>query len=183
MPNTEQLRNAIDTGKTGEKVAFPDPAAAPLGTDDEAAGTPPTSERVRMALTHEYRAPAEPTSSARCSFYSFGSLRSRAVRPRTEERFVRLSGTAGSDPSLAWGAAKHKEADPMNQNQDDRDRMGQGGQGGQGGQQGGQGGRQGQQDQGESGRQGGGQGGQGGGQGGRQGGQQGGQGGQGQRNA
>jgi hypothetical protein len=65
MPNTEQLRNAIDTGKTGEKVAFPDPAAAPLGTDDEAAGTPPTIDQVRMALTHEYRAPAEPTGQRR----------------------------------------------------------------------------------------------------------------------
>lgn len=34
-----RLRAAIDRGETGDKVAFPDPAAAPLGTDDEAAGT------------------------------------------------------------------------------------------------------------------------------------------------
>jgi hypothetical protein len=34
----ETLRAAIDRGETGDKVAFPDPAAAPLGTDDEAAG-------------------------------------------------------------------------------------------------------------------------------------------------
>ncbi|WP_395014857.1 hypothetical protein [Dongia sp.] len=38
--NTEQLREAIDRGATGDKVDFPDPAAAPLGTDDEAAGRP-----------------------------------------------------------------------------------------------------------------------------------------------
>ena len=35
-----QLRDRIDRGGAGDKVAFSDPAAAPLGTDDEAAGTP-----------------------------------------------------------------------------------------------------------------------------------------------
>jgi hypothetical protein len=38
-PNTsdaERLRHKIDTGKTGDKVGVPDPAASPLGTDDEA---------------------------------------------------------------------------------------------------------------------------------------------------
>lgn len=34
----EQLRADIDSGRTGDKVAYPDPAAAPLGADDEAAG-------------------------------------------------------------------------------------------------------------------------------------------------
>ena len=47
--NVDQLRAAIDQGKTGDKVAFPDPAAAPLGTDDEAAGYPPTRQQVRRA--------------------------------------------------------------------------------------------------------------------------------------
>lgn len=37
---TEQLRRDIDRGKAGDKIPFPDPAAAPLGTDEEAAGTP-----------------------------------------------------------------------------------------------------------------------------------------------
>jgi hypothetical protein len=36
----DQLRHDIDQGRTGDKVRFPDPAAAPLGTDEEAAGTP-----------------------------------------------------------------------------------------------------------------------------------------------
>ena len=35
---TDQLRHDIDQGRTGDKV--PDPAVAPLGTDEEAAGTP-----------------------------------------------------------------------------------------------------------------------------------------------
>ena len=37
---TEQLRHDIDRGRTGDKVDAIDPAAAPLGTDEEAAGTP-----------------------------------------------------------------------------------------------------------------------------------------------
>ena len=53
MPNTAQLKDAIDTGKTGDKVAFPDPAAAPLGTDDEAGGNSPTPEQIRMAAEQE----------------------------------------------------------------------------------------------------------------------------------
>lgn len=36
----EQLRWDIDRGATHEKVPGSDPAVAPLGTDDEAAGTP-----------------------------------------------------------------------------------------------------------------------------------------------
>lgn len=35
----ERLRSDIDTGRTGDKVAFPDPATAPLPTDAEAGGT------------------------------------------------------------------------------------------------------------------------------------------------
>jgi hypothetical protein len=43
-PTTDQLRDRIDSGKTGEKIAFPDPAAAPLGTDAEAGNAPPTRQ-------------------------------------------------------------------------------------------------------------------------------------------
>lgn len=42
VPTTDQIRDAIDSGKTGEKLDFPDPAVAPLGTDAEAGGNPPT---------------------------------------------------------------------------------------------------------------------------------------------
>lgn len=59
-PHTsDRLRDEIDRGGTGDKVAFSDPAAAPLGTDDEAAGHPPTPEQLRMAARHETRR-AEP---------------------------------------------------------------------------------------------------------------------------
>jgi len=48
-PTTDQIREAIDSGSTGEKVGMPDPAAAPLGTDAEAAGTPPTAGERELA--------------------------------------------------------------------------------------------------------------------------------------
>jgi hypothetical protein len=35
----DQLRHDIDSGRTGDKVRASDPAAAPLCTDEEAAGT------------------------------------------------------------------------------------------------------------------------------------------------
>lgn len=43
------LRDEIDRGRMGDKVPASDPAAAPLGTDDEAAGTPADGERTRLA--------------------------------------------------------------------------------------------------------------------------------------
>jgi hypothetical protein len=50
VPTTDQIRSAIDSGATGEKVGYPDPAAAPLGTDAEAGGHPPTrTERATEA--------------------------------------------------------------------------------------------------------------------------------------
>ena len=48
VPTTDQLRNNIDSGASGEKVSFPDPAAAPLGTDAEASGNPPTEAERRL---------------------------------------------------------------------------------------------------------------------------------------
>ena len=55
---TEQLRHAIDSGATGDKVDAVDPAAAPLGTDEEAAGTPVPPEAAESALRDESRRPS-----------------------------------------------------------------------------------------------------------------------------
>lgn len=52
-PTTAKLRHDIDRGRGGDKVNVIDPAAAPLGTDDEAAGTPPSPEAVKLAHEHE----------------------------------------------------------------------------------------------------------------------------------
>ncbi|GGC78643.1 hypothetical protein [Chelatococcus reniformis] len=52
-PTSEQLRHQIDSGKTGDKVPGSDPAAAPLGTDDEAGGHPNTDEQIGRAQAQE----------------------------------------------------------------------------------------------------------------------------------
>ena len=49
----EQLRADIDSGRTGDKVSAPDPAMAPLGTDDEAAGTPPSPAALLWPTTRK----------------------------------------------------------------------------------------------------------------------------------
>jgi hypothetical protein len=41
-PTTARLKHEIDRGRGGDKVDVNDPAAAPLETDDEAAGKPPS---------------------------------------------------------------------------------------------------------------------------------------------
>lgn len=56
-PTAERLRAEIDSGRTGDKVAFSDPAAAPLGADDEAAGHSPGPEEVALALRQERLTP------------------------------------------------------------------------------------------------------------------------------
>ncbi len=60
---SDQLRSDIDHGRTRDKVNFPDPAAAPLGTDEEAAGTPVSGKDVSAARRAERGVPtpaAEP---------------------------------------------------------------------------------------------------------------------------
>ena len=61
-----QLRQDIDSGATGDKVPVLDPAASPLGTDDEAAGVPASPEMVaalRQAERAERRSPLDPTDN------------------------------------------------------------------------------------------------------------------------
>lgn len=61
-PTVDQLRDRIDRGLTGEKVAMPDPAAAPLGTDAEAAGMPPTPQELALAAQQAPRRRPRPAS-------------------------------------------------------------------------------------------------------------------------
>ena len=49
----DALRHALDRGQGGDKIDFMDPAAAPLGTDDEAGGNPPTREQMLEAARRE----------------------------------------------------------------------------------------------------------------------------------
>lgn len=44
-PTADRLRHNIDAGRAGDKVPFIDPAAAPLGTDEEAGGYPSSDQQ------------------------------------------------------------------------------------------------------------------------------------------
>jgi hypothetical protein len=57
--NIDRFRKDIDRGRAGDKTDYPDPAAAPLGTDDEAGGHPATEEELRIAREAEFRRPSE----------------------------------------------------------------------------------------------------------------------------
>ena len=54
-PTVAQLKADIDSGRTGDKVEASDPGLSPLGTDDEAAGRPPSPERIALARAYETR--------------------------------------------------------------------------------------------------------------------------------
>jgi hypothetical protein len=58
MSTADRLRADIDMGRTGDKIPNSDPAAAPLGTDEEAAGTPLSPTAIAMARRAEVRAEA-----------------------------------------------------------------------------------------------------------------------------
>jgi hypothetical protein len=56
-PTTAMLKADIDSGRTGDKVAHYDPGLSQLGTDDEAAGNPPSHDRVALARATEAASP------------------------------------------------------------------------------------------------------------------------------
>ncbi|WP_127145463.1 hypothetical protein [Pelagibacterium montanilacus] len=45
-PTLDKLRHDIDSGRTGDKIDYPDPAAAPLGADAEAGGQPTSPDDI-----------------------------------------------------------------------------------------------------------------------------------------
>jgi len=53
--NVSRLRADVDSGRTGDKTPGHDPAAAPLGTDEEAAGTPVPSDIAEQVRAREVR--------------------------------------------------------------------------------------------------------------------------------
>ncbi|WP_299506236.1 hypothetical protein [Cypionkella sp.] len=62
---SDALRHQLDHGAGSDKVSASDPAAAPLGTDDEAGGHPPTKEQLRMASAQEIRSAPKPSVDTR----------------------------------------------------------------------------------------------------------------------
>lgn len=55
-----QLRQDIVSGATGDKVGVLDPSMASLGTDDEAAGEPPSPEMIAAVRKAEREGPVSP---------------------------------------------------------------------------------------------------------------------------
>ncbi|MFC0199160.1 hypothetical protein [Paracoccus rhizosphaerae] len=53
--NPDMLRREIDRGAAADKVDYPDPAAAPLGTDAEASGNPVTPAEAHVAAGDQRR--------------------------------------------------------------------------------------------------------------------------------
>ena len=79
-PTTAQLRDTIDRGRTGSKVPYSDPAAAPLGTDEEAAGTPPSPEDIRRAMRTEVLSRGRHRANGRDANAAMGISRKRPKR-------------------------------------------------------------------------------------------------------
>lgn len=52
-PTIDDIRARIDSGEAADKVDFPDPAAAPLGSDAEAGGAPPTRAELDLEAQRE----------------------------------------------------------------------------------------------------------------------------------
>ena len=52
-PNAAMLKGDLNTGATGDKNEVFDPGLSPLGTDEEAAGTPVTPARAKIARVQE----------------------------------------------------------------------------------------------------------------------------------
>ncbi|MGJ3231555.1 MAG: hypothetical protein ACFE0P_07135 [Oceanicaulis sp.] len=66
-PTAAQLKREHETGAHRDKIAYPDPGASPLGTDDEAAGRPANPERVALSAAGApdgAQKPFEPIQSA-----------------------------------------------------------------------------------------------------------------------
>jgi hypothetical protein len=53
QPTAAMLKADIDSGRTGDKVGVLDPGLSSLGTDDEAAGRPPSPFRIALARYQE----------------------------------------------------------------------------------------------------------------------------------
>ena len=53
QPTSAMLKADIDSGRTGDKIGELDPGLSSLGTDDEAAGRPPSAFRIALARYYE----------------------------------------------------------------------------------------------------------------------------------
>jgi hypothetical protein len=66
---TSLLPGNVDVGCNIDKLPRPDLATAPLGTDEEAAGTPTMHREIAQARSTEHAFPAQPSWSGACRFF------------------------------------------------------------------------------------------------------------------
>ena len=78
-PTTDQIRDAIDSGATGEKVGHPDPAAAPLGTDAEAGGNSPTPTERKLEAGSQINHPEAVPPDGRVVYFVLLALVAGAI--------------------------------------------------------------------------------------------------------
>ena len=104
-PTGDRLRKEIDRGPTGDKAPGVDPAAAPLGTDAEAGGHPPTEEERVMDAEAQRRAdPQRPSAGGDAT----ESLRAAETRSGEDEVLDQRRDVAR--PSEGSGAAESARA-------------------------------------------------------------------------
>ncbi len=84
-PTIEQIRRGIDSGRSGEEAPYPDPAAALLGSDDEAAGYPASPEARRLEEEHQRATPVDHRS---------GGKSGEPGGPTAQNRFVKIGAVA-----------------------------------------------------------------------------------------
>ena len=80
-PTVDRIRADISGGRTREKVDFPEPAAAPLGTDDEAAGTASTLKQRQMEDQQwpNPEPPPDPPKGPVIFYFSFAAVLAIAI--------------------------------------------------------------------------------------------------------
>jgi hypothetical protein len=76
---SEQLRDDIDSGRTGDKAPGFDPAAAPMNADAEAGGAAPTAAEIAQARLAERRPGPKRPNAAEPALTPDGSLGHRHV--------------------------------------------------------------------------------------------------------
>jgi hypothetical protein len=109
-PTVDRLRKEIDRCQAADKTPGVDPAAAPLGTDDEAGGQPPTAgQRAMEAEARRREAPQGPSAGAEAT-ESLRAAESAAGDARLAER--RGDAARPSEGGTAAGSARARETIP-----------------------------------------------------------------------
>jgi hypothetical protein len=96
-PHTaDRLRSDIDAGEAGDKKGFPDTAASPLGTDDEASGFPNSEDQVKRAQAAETENPARGDAPKGAQAPRPTSYASKTTTRESRNRMILIGVTVGT---------------------------------------------------------------------------------------